>query len=182
MGKTMRRSPRPRLARPRGRGWWMGHRAWALVALALAGGLCEGARAGTIGLRNPTGSPLRVALDPVAGKTIDTLGSTYGLRGSGASGPASWLKVGRRTVTLAPGETAVVPVSVLAHTAQPGDYLAGIAVEQLGQQAQRAARRSVSVASVVRYVIGVETSLPGPRHPLIQFTGARLERQPSGVT
>ena len=217
MGKTMRRSPRPRLARPRGRGWWMSHRAWALVALALAGGLCEVAparaaatpslivipnpasgpslsyfklsighghlaRAGTIGLRNPTGSPLRVALDPVAGKTIDTLGSTYGLRGSGASGPASWLKVGRRTVTLAPGETAVVPVSVLAHTAQPGDYLAGIAVEQLGQQAQRAARRSVSVASVVRYVIGVETSLPGPRHPLIQFTGARLERQPSGVT
>ena len=138
-------------------------------------------QAGTIGLRNPTGRALRVALDPVAGKTIDTLGSTYGLAGSRAPGPATWLKVNQRRVTVAPGEMAVVGVSILApRTAQPGDYLAGIAVEQLGQ-AQTSARRGVSVASVVRYAIGVETTLPGPRHPLIRFTGARLERQPAGL-
>jgi hypothetical protein len=194
----------------------MSHRAWALAAMALAGGLCAVAPAlaatpslivipipasgpslsyfklsighgrlaqvGTIGLRNPTGKPLRVALDPVAGKTIDTLGSTYGLPGSAGHGPGSWVQLGRRTVTLAPGATAVVPVSVLVpKSARPGDYLAGVAVEQLGQQAQSTARRGVSVASVVRYAIGVETSLPGPRHPLIQFTGARLERQPAGL-
>jgi hypothetical protein len=141
------------------------------------------AQAGTIGLRNPTDRPLRVALDAVAGKTIDTLGSTYGLPGSRARGPASWLQVGRRRVTLAPRETALVPVSVAApRRAQPGDYLAGVSVEELGQQAQGAARRGVSVASVVRYVIGVETSLPGPRHPVIHFTGAQVHRQPAGVT
>ena len=39
----------------------------------------------------------------------------------------------------------------------------------------------MSIASVVRYAIGVEVSLPGPRHPLIQFTGAGLERQPAGL-
>ena len=137
--------------------------------------------AGTIGLRNPTARPLHVVLDPVAGKTIDTLGSTYGLPGSGGRGPASWLTVARRRVTLAPGEMAVVPVSVRApRAARPGDYLAGVAVEQLAQ-AQTTARRGVAVASVVRYAIGVETVLPGPRHPLIQFTGARLERQPAGL-
>jgi hypothetical protein len=137
--------------------------------------------AGTIGLRNPTGRALHVVLDPVAGKTIDTLGSTYGLPASSARGPAAWLKVERRRVTLAPGEMAVVPVSVLTpRTTQPGDYLAGVAVEQLGQ-AQITARRGVAAASVVRYAIGVEASLPGPRHPLIQFTGARLERQPAGL-
>jgi hypothetical protein len=141
------------------------------------------AHAGTIGLRNPTGRPLRVALDPVAGNTIDTLGSTYGLPGSAGRGPASWVQLGRRRLTLAPRETVAVPVSILIpRTVRPGDYLAGIAVEQLGQEARSAARRGVSVASVVRYAIGVETSLPGPRHPLIQFTGARLERQPAGVT
>ncbi|TMK96908.1 MAG: hypothetical protein E6G34_13765 [Actinobacteria bacterium] len=139
-------------------------------------------QAGTIGVRNPTGRPLRVALDPVAGRTIDTLGSTYGLRGSGAREPASWVRLGRRRITLAAGATAVVPVSVLApRDARPGDYLAGIAVEQLGQRAQSTARRGVSVASVVRYAIGVEASVPGPRHPLIRFTGARLERQPAGL-
>ena len=36
--------------------------------------------------------------------------------------------------------------------------------EKLGQQAQSTRRRGVSVASAARYAIGVETSLPGPRH------------------
>jgi hypothetical protein len=140
------------------------------------------AQAGTLGLRNPSGHRLRVVLDPVAGKTIDSLGSTYGLPGSAARGPASWVHVAQRRITLAPGATAVVPVSVAVPlTAKPGDYLAGVAVEQLGQRARSTARKGVSVASVVRYAIGVETSLPGPRHPLIQFSGARLEHQPSGL-
>jgi len=140
------------------------------------------AQAGTISLRNPSGTRMRVALDPVAGKTIDTLGSTYGLRASHARGPASWVRLGRRRLTLAPHETVAVSVSVLVPpTARPGDYLSGIAVEQLDQQAQSTRRRGVSVASVARYAIGLETSLPGPRNPLIRFTGARLERQPAGL-
>jgi hypothetical protein len=140
-------------------------------------------QAGTIGLRNPSNRRIRVVLAAVAGQTIDTLGSTYGLPRAPVRGPASWLRVGQRSVMLAPGQTLVVPVSVaVPPTAQPGDYLAGIGVEQLGQQARSTARKGVSVASVVRYAIGVETSLPGPRHPLIQFTGARLRREPSGLT
>jgi hypothetical protein len=140
------------------------------------------ARAGTIGLRNPTGQSMRVVLDPVAGETIDTLGSTYGLAGSPGTGPARWVRLGQRTITLAPRATAVIPVSVtVPSTATPGDYLAGIAVEQLGQHARSSRRGGVAVASVVRYAIGIETSLPGPRHPLIAFTGARLEHQPSGL-
>jgi hypothetical protein len=148
--------------------------------LSLAhGGL---AHAGTVSLRNPTRRRMRVALDPVDGKTINTLGSTYGLPRSHVRGPAGWVQLGRRKLTLAPGETVAVPVSVVVpDTATPGDYLSGVAVEQLGQQARSTARRGVSAASVVRYAIGVETSLPGPRHPLIRFTGARLERQPAGL-
>lgn len=141
------------------------------------------ARAGTIGVHNPTAKRLRVVLNPVAGNTIDTLGSTYGLPGSAGRGPASWLGLGRRSVTLAPHATAVVPVTVhVPGYAGPGDYLAGVAVEQLDQQAQSATHGGVSAASVVRYAIGVETSIPGPRHPLIQFTGARLEHQPAGLS
>jgi hypothetical protein len=140
-------------------------------------------RAGTIGLRNPSAKPLRVVLDPVEGQTINTLGSTYAPPGSRPNGPAHWLRVGQRTVTLAPGQTTVVPISVaVPRTAQPGDYLAGVSVEALHQQAQGVKRHGVSIASVERYAIGVETSLPGPRHPAIQFTGAALQRQPAGLT
>jgi hypothetical protein len=141
------------------------------------------ARAGTIGLHNPSARQLRVVLDPVAAQTIDTLGSTYAPAGSSTHGPASWLRVGRRAVTLAPGQTTTVPISVaVPRMAKPGDYLAGVSVEALDQQAQNVKRHGVSIASVERYAIGIETSLPGARHPAIQFTGAALQRQPAGLT
>jgi hypothetical protein len=141
------------------------------------------AGAGTIGLRNSSAKTLRVVLDPVEGQTIDTLGSTYAPAGARSSGPASWLRVARREVTLAPGQTTAVPITVaVPDTAQPGDYLAGVSVEALDQQAQSVKRHGVSIASVDRYAIGVETSLPGARHPAIRFTGAALQRQPAGLT
>lgn len=155
----------------------------ALSYLKLSIGPGHAARAGTIGLRNPSAKPLRVVLDPVEGETIDTLGSTYAPPGSRANGPTRWLRIGRRTVTLAPGQTTAVPISVaVPRTAQPGDYLAGVSVQALHQQAQSVKRHGVSIASVERYAIGVETSLPGTRHPAIQFTGAALQRQPAGLT
>jgi hypothetical protein len=140
------------------------------------------AKAGTIGLRNPSAKPMRVVLDPVEGETIDTLGSIYAPPGSKVNGTARWLRVEPRAVTLDPGQTVVVPVSVdVPSTAQPGDYLAGVSVEALDQQAQGVKRRGVSIASVERYAIGVETSLSGARRPAIQFTGAKLQRQPAGL-
>ena len=138
--------------------------------------------AGEIELRNPTPSRLRVVLAPVDGETLDTLGSSYGPPGSPVSGSALWLLVGARIVTLAPGQSAVVSVSVTVPSgASPGDYLSGISIEALDQHVRSTAHKGVSIASVVRYAIGVEVSLPGPRHPLIRFTGAGLERQPAGL-
>jgi len=155
----------------------------ALSYFKLSIGDGQAARAGTIGLRNPSATPMRIVLDPVDGQTIDTLGSTYAPPGSRANGPARWLRIGRRAVTLAPGQTTAVPISVaVPRTAQPGDYLAGVSIEALHQQAQSVKRHGVSIASVERYAIGVETSLPGARHPAIRFTGATLQRQPAGLT
>jgi hypothetical protein len=139
-------------------------------------------RAGAIELRNPTARTLHVALSAVDGQTLDTLGSTYAPPGSPAHGSTLWLRVGSSNVTLAPGRSAVVPISVAVPvTAQPGDYLSGVSIIALDQQPQHVARGHVSIASVDRYAIGVEASLQGARHPAIQFTGATLERQPSGL-
>jgi hypothetical protein len=126
---------------------------------------------------------LRVALAAVDGQTLDTLGSAYAPAGSPAHGSTRWLRVGSPSVTLAPGRRAVVPISVaVPGTAAPGDYLSGVSVEALNQRPRHTARGRMSIASVDRYAIGVEVSLPGARRPAIQFTGAALEREPSGLT
>jgi hypothetical protein len=77
----------------------------------------------------------------------------------------------------------MVPVSVvLPADARPGDYLSGVSVEARDQLSGEVKRGGVSIASVTRYVVGAEVSLPGPRHALIQFTGARIRREPAGLT
>lgn len=76
-----------------------------------------------------------------------------------------------------------MPVSIhVPPRAKPGDYLSGVSIEALNQRAQTVRRKGVSIASVSRYAIGVEVSLPGRRHPLIRFTGAQIQRQPAGLT
>jgi len=141
------------------------------------------ASAGAISLINPTRRTLQVALDPVAGTTDDTLGSGYELPATHPGGSADWLELERRRVTLPPGGRTAVAVSVTAPAAaRPGDYLAGVSIEALGQAQQAVVRRGIAIASVIRYAIGVETIIPGPRRPLIRFSGAQLERRPAGVT
>ncbi|HEY2398498.1 MAG TPA: hypothetical protein VGH78_05845 [Solirubrobacteraceae bacterium] len=140
------------------------------------------ARPGTIELRNPTKEPLAVLVSGVDGETLGTLGSTYAPPGSRAHRATLWLLPARRELVVAPRSSVAVPITVrVPSTAQPGDYLSGMSIEALGQRARRVARHGVSIASVSRYAIGVETSVPGARHPLIRFTGAAIQRQPAGL-
>jgi hypothetical protein len=138
---------------------------------------------GTIELRNPTAKRLRVVLAPVDGETLGTLGSSYAPPGSRAHGSTLWLRVARRPVTLMPGARAVVALAVhVPSSVKPGDYLSGVSVEALDQRARTVSKKGLSIASVSRYAIGVEVSVPGRRRPLIQFTGAEIQRQPAGLT
>jgi|GEM_PF-3073391 hypothetical protein len=139
--------------------------------------------AGTIELRNTTARALSVRVTAVDGRTLDTLGSSYVSASTPAHGPTLWLRLSRRTVTVGPGGRAVVAVSVrVPRRAATGDYLTGVSIEALHQHARDLQQGGVTTASTLRYAIGVEVSLPGPRHPLIRFTGARLESRPAGLT
>ncbi len=139
--------------------------------------------AGSLNLQNQTGKRVAVMLDPVRGLTASTLGSAYGLHGTKASGPASWMVLGQRRVTLAPHGRARVPVSVnVPSSAGPGDYLAGISVQAVGTSDQVQLKGNVAISSVQRYAVGLVTALPGPRHPSIKLTGVGLDREPAGVT
>jgi hypothetical protein len=138
--------------------------------------------AGTLRLRNQTDDPVTVYLDPVRGMTASTLGSAYKLRGSKASGPASWVVLDERRVVLAPRGHARLPVSVrMGVGTRPGDYLAGIGVQAGGASSVRASG-NVEIGSVQRYAIGVVVRVPGPRNPLVKLTGVGLDREPAGVT
>jgi hypothetical protein len=138
---------------------------------------------GTIELRNPTAKRLRVVISAVDGETLGTLGSTYAPAGSRAHRSTLWLALRRRTVDVPARASVSVPISIrVPASAKPGDYLSGVSVEALDQRTRKVARKGVSIASVARYAIGVEVSVPGPRDPLIRFTGAQVERQPGGVT
>ncbi len=140
-------------------------------------------KAGSLNLQNQTDKSITVLVDPVRGLTASTLGSAYGLHGTKANGPASWVVLGERHVSLAPHGRAQVPVSVsVPSSASPGDYLAGISVEEAGAGDQVQLKGNVAIASVQRYAVGLDTTLPGPRHPLIKLTSVDLVREPAGVT
>ena len=138
--------------------------------------------AGAVEVRNPASVPVLVSLSGVDGRTLSTLGSGYGAPGSARHGSARWLRLEARSV-LVPARSSIslpVQVAVPAGT-RPGDYLAGVSVEAQGQRASGLSTRGVSVASVDRYVIGVETSVPGPRTARIQITGAAVTSEPGGL-
>ncbi|HEX3910555.1 MAG TPA: hypothetical protein VHW67_07645 [Solirubrobacteraceae bacterium] len=141
-------------------------------------------QAGTIELLNPTARTLRVALAPVDGVTLDTLGSSYSPGGTHRHGSTRWLALERRAVALGPRAHVAVGVVVrVPRGATSGDHLSGISVEQLGQrQASRSTGKGAATVSAVRYAIGVEVTLPGARHPLVRFTGAGIRREPAGLS
>lgn len=139
--------------------------------------------AGQIVLANHTAKPMRVVLDPVDAQTTSTLGSAYLLPGAREHGSTRWVKLSRRRVTLGPNRQAAVTIAVaVSPEAKPGDYLSGISIEVPQRHFTATPAHRISIASTERYAIGLEVSLPGPRHPLIQFTGARVAREPAGVS
>lgn len=138
--------------------------------------------AGSLELVNPSGRSERVRLDPVDAITTSTLGSAYALQNAGIHGPTGWLRLGARTVTLAPHASRSVAVSLaVPASARPGDYLSGVAVETLDHSHTTKATGGVAIGEIDRYAIGVELTIPGPRRPALELTGATVNREPAGL-
>jgi hypothetical protein len=141
------------------------------------------AHAGLLVVSNPTGRAVTVSLEPVNGLTTSTLGSTYATANRTRLGSTRWLTLSAHRLAIAPHASANVAVAVLVpRSAEPGDYLSGIAVQtQEGVQKAQPAR-GLEIGQAYRYAIGVETRLPGRRQPHIRFTAARVMRYPGSVT
>jgi hypothetical protein len=139
--------------------------------------------AGQIVLINRSAKAMRVVLDPVDAQTTNTLGSAYLLPGATVHGSTRWTRLSRRRVTLGPHAQATVTVDVaVSRAAKPGDYLSAVSIEIPQRQFSATPAHRVAIVSTERYAIGLEVTLPGPRHPLLRFTGARVAREPAGLS
>jgi hypothetical protein len=138
--------------------------------------------AGKLIIRNRTHRRVRVFVDRVDALTATTLGSAYKVRGLAIHGPTRWTRLSPKRVVVGPRGRVTVRVRVrVRRGARPGDYLSGIGVQTSGKRKVSKVRTNVAVSSVQRYVVGLEVKLPGRRRPHVVLSGARVERQPSGV-
>jgi hypothetical protein len=120
-----------------------------------------GGRAGTV---------LLYAVDATTGKTS---GAVYLERTKPRRGVGSWVTLGAQSVTLAPGESRVVPVSVhVPDDARPGDHLGGIVAENAAlttggvKGSLRINIRHLTIAAVL-------VQVPGPASAAVAVTAAR---------
>lgn len=117
-----------------------------------------------------TGTVLLYAVDATTGRTSGAvyLDGTKPRRGVG-----SWVTLGTRSLTLGPGQSALVPVTVhVPATARPGDHLGGIVAENAA-----ITRSSGKGALQIRVrhltIVAVEVQVPGHAAALADVTGLR---------
>ena len=111
-------------------------------------------------------------LYPADATTGQTSGAVYLDRTKARRGVGAWVTLGARSVTLGPGESRVVPVTVhVPASAKPGDHLGGIVAENAavsggGSGALRIRVRHLTIAAVL-------VQIPGQAMAAIAVTGAR---------
>src|SRR3954453_12163370 len=139
--------------------------------------------AGTIEVRNRRNRPLVVRVDPVSSLTASTLGSAYGMAAAKSTGQTAWIRLPKRRIRLAPRQKVSVPVAVkVPSDVSPGDFLSGISVQAVGAESERRLRGNVAISSVERYAVGLLMDIPGPRHPQIRISRAKVTREPAGLS
>lgn len=125
---------------------------------------------------NSGSSPVELLIYPVDGLTGATSGDVYGNRQDTRHGAGRWLVHATESIRVPAGGQFVAPFTVVVpKNAEPGDHLAGVAVE--------AALRTTtgghfSVIEVFREVVGVEMIVRGKASPKIALRGANVAALP----
>jgi hypothetical protein len=125
-----------------------------------------------------TGTALLYGVDATTGATS---GAVYVSRNDPRRDVGRWLKVGVARVTLAPGESRVVPFTLVvpAHV-RPGDHLGGIVAENLDVDGSTpvGAKKGGSFRIRVRHltIVAVQLALPGARVERLALTAGAFGR------
>ncbi len=117
-----------------------------------------------------TGTALLYAVDATTGQTS---GAVYLDRSKPRPGVGSWVRLGVDSVTLAPGESRVVPITVhVPAGAAPGDHLGGIVAENAEVQSS-AGKGALQIRVRHLTIAAVLVQVPGPAAASVALTGAR---------
>jgi Bacterial protein of unknown function (DUF916) len=104
--------------------------------------------------------PIRVHVSAVDGLTGQTSGAVYANRQDRVKQAGAWVKPAVSWLTLAPHSHTLVGFTVtVPMTAEPGDHLAGIAIENADPTTSGS---QFGVKEIVRTVVGIEIDVPGP--------------------
>jgi hypothetical protein len=126
-----------------------------------------------------TGTALLYPVDATTGRTS---GAVYLSRRSRKRDVGRWLRLAIGKVTLAPGESHIVPFTVVVPSrVRPGQHLGGIVAENLrvtSGSARRTGKRRSSFQIRIRHltIVAVEVNLPGPRTDKIALSNATWTR------
>jgi Protein of unknown function C-terminal (DUF3324) len=124
----------------------------------------------------------RTGLYAVDATTGQTSGAVYRSRQEPRRSVGAWVKLGRGSVALAPGQSRVVPFSVrIPAGIAAGQYLGGI-VSQRSSGAAKAPSTGGKGSFKVRIqelsVLAVQVNVPGPERARMTLTGIKAGTQP----
>ncbi|HEV2653820.1 MAG TPA: DUF916 domain-containing protein [Ktedonobacteraceae bacterium] len=130
--------------------------------------LSENIRVTNVGMA--TGS---VRLYPVSATTAQTSGIAYLSRNDALHDVASWIKMGQQPVTLAPGQSQIVPFQIsVPASALPGQHVSGITAENLTLQ-NGSTKGSLHINLQHLSVMAVQVNVPGPTVEQMAVTGIK---------
>ncbi len=122
-------------------------------------------------------APGTALLYPVDATTGQTSGAVYLDRTKPRPGVGSWVTLGASSITLGPGKSTVVPITVdVPATVRPGDHLGGIVAENAAvTQGSGTGALQIRVRHLT--IVAVEVQVPGPAVVQVGVTGVHASGQ-----
>jgi hypothetical protein len=126
----------------------------------------------------------KTSLYTVDATTGQTSGAVYRSKGEPRPGVGSWIKLGKSTLELGPGQSQVVPFSVrVPSEASAGQHLGGIVAQRSTQVAASQSppggkKGGFKVKIQALSVLAVQVNVPGPERPRMTLSGIKPGDQP----
>ncbi len=141
---------------------------------------------GQILVQNPGTTPVTIDLTAVTAQTAQNGGSAFATESGAIGGIAGWIALSEPQATVAAGTQRTIDFSVHVPAAiKPGQYLAGIAASETptasAAQAGTTPKLGASITMHKRYIIAVETDVPGAWVAAMSIAKVAVEDHPSGT-
>jgi len=140
----------------------------------------------SLGLRNDSDETLQLRIASVDAITGPLGGASYNVPKDAVTRTGAWIDLKRESVSVSPGESAVVPFTVtVPRDATSGEHLAGLAVwapiEDQGSGGAGENQAGAAVTVQTRRVVAVQVNVPGPAEPELVISDVEPAARPDGL-